>query len=311
MAPKTDSTGKIQKPAPKNQDTNATKIVKDWFPAVRKVLPRHMNPDRMGRLLFTLMRTNPKIAAIADSNPYSVVGAIMQCAQLGLEPNTPLGHVYLIPFGKELQTIIGYQGMIELAMRSGKVSNVYAYCVFEDDEFNYELGLHPDIIHKPFDEGKRDVKKITHVYAVARMKDGDPIFIVLNRQQVEDRRARSAAKNSGPWVTDYEEMCKKTAIRMLFKSLPKSAEMAQATVYDEALESGHRQTNALDPGIIDIMDQNGMIEDVASTPVAEPKPKNKPKEVTDQPEAVDKETGEIKPEPGKTGKQEPMPWEGE
>lgn len=196
-------------------------------------LPKHMTPERMARIVTTEIRKTP---TLAKCDQHSFLGAVIQCAQLGLEPGNSLGHAYLLPYGNQVQLIIGYRGMIDLARRSGQIVSLSARAVRERDTFEYQLGLHEDLTHKPY-EGE-DAGDITHVYAVARLRDGGIQFEVMSRAQVEAVRAQSKAGKSGPWVTHWEEMAKKTVIRRLFKYLPVSVEIQRAVVLDEAADAG-------------------------------------------------------------------------
>lgn len=252
-------------------------------------LPKHLNADRLARIAMTEMR---RVPALAKTSPESFLGAIMQCAQLGLEPSNGLGHAYLIPFGNgkdskgraNVQLIIGYRGMIDLARRSGQILSISARAVYEHDDFSYEYGLHEDLKHVPFEGG--DAGVLTHVYAVARLKDGGVQFEVMSRKQIEAVRAQSKAANSGPWVTHFEEMAKKTVIRRLFKYLPVSIEMQQATVLDEAADAGIDQRNDL------ILEGDFQVVDErinAETPPPEPP------EQAENSETADPETGEVLP----------------
>src|SRR5690606_7095111 len=105
------------------------------------------------------------------------------------------------------------------------------------------------IKHVPSDDPKRDERRVTHVYAVAKLKDGEPVFVVLTHGQVERYRARSMAKNAMAWSKDWEAMAMKTAVRRLFTWLPQSAEMATAAAVDEAPEIGQSQSSAWDPSV--------------------------------------------------------------
>lgn len=209
-------------------------------------LPKHMNADRMARIALTEMRKTP---ALAKCNQASFLGAIMQCAQLGLEPGGTLGHAYLLPFGNgkatdglsNVQLIIGYRGMIDLARRSGQIISLTARTVCANDQFSYQFGLHEDLQHVPAD-GDRGA--VTHVYSVARLKDGGVQFEVMSRADVELVRKQSKAANNGPWVTHWEEMAKKTVCRRLFKWLPVSIELQTAVSLDEKAEAGVNQDNA-------------------------------------------------------------------
>ncbi len=203
-------------------------LLQKMGPSIAQALPKHISADRIGRIALTALRSTP---ALAKCTPQSFLGAILQASQLGLEVNTPLGQAYLIPFKDTCQLIIGYQGMMDLARRSGNVTAIYAHAVREADEFHYQYGLNPELHHIPNDAAD-DRGDITHVYAVARLKGGEPIFTVLTRKKVEEFRARSRASDAGPWVTDFEPMALKTAIRRLFPWLPKSAEMAIANQID-------------------------------------------------------------------------------
>lgn len=215
-------------------------------------LPKHMTPDRMVRVATTCFRTIPKLL---ECSPESLFGAIIQCAQLGLEPGNGLGHAYLLPFEKkkktqqgwitervDVQLIIGYRGMLDLARRSGQIESISAYAVYEGDKFECVLGLNPSLTHEPDWKNslRNSPQKIVFVYAVAKLKDGGVQFQVMSRADVEQIRARSKAKDSGPWVSDYEQMALKTVTRRLFKWLPVSIEMQQAVAIDEQAERGQQ-----------------------------------------------------------------------
>lgn len=206
-------------------------IAKALPPAVGKVL----TADRLCRLALTACRLNPKLA---ECDFKSLAGSLMTAAQLGLEPNTPLGHCYLIPRRNgrtglnEATFQLGYQGMVELSQRSGRIQTQYAFPVYANDEFDYWLGLDANIIHRPA-VGNRG--PLVAVYAVAKYKDGGSNFVVLTVDEVESYRKRSMAGNNGPWVTDYEAMACKTAFRRLFRWLPKSTELALAISADDSV----------------------------------------------------------------------------
>lgn len=200
-------------------------------------IPKHMTADRMLRISMTALRTTPKLA---ECTPASFLSCVMSAAQLGLEPNTPLGHAYLIPRKNkgvmECTLLVGYQGMLDLARRSGQLRRIQAYVVREGDHFTWALGLNPDIQHRP--GNGNESKPITHAYAVARLQGGDDVFVVITRGEIEKRRKRGAS-GSGiktPWDTDYDAMALKSAVRALWAFLPKSSEMAMAVSVEEAHE---------------------------------------------------------------------------
>ena len=216
-------------------------------------LPRHMTADRLARIALTEVRKN---ATLAKCDQASFLGAIMQCAQLGLEPGGALGHAYLIPFENrrkgitEVQFIVGYRGMIDLARRSGQIVSLSARVVHENDHFIYRYGLDETIEHVP---APSDRGALAYVYAVGKLKDGGTQFEVLSLDEIEAIRDASQGyktavrfdKKDTPWIAHFEEMAKKTVIRRLFKYLPVSIELQRAVGLDEQAEVGIPQDNPL------------------------------------------------------------------
>jgi recombination protein RecT len=211
-------------------------VVQKFKSQIEAALPRHLTADRITRIIVTEIRKNP---LLAECDQTSLLAAIIQTAQLGLEPGSGLGHSYLIPYGKECQLIIGYQGMIELAERTGLVT-VDAHVVYSTDIFNVELGTNPSIKHVPDVTSQGEV---IGAYAVARYADGRFKFRWCPKVEIEKARAqsRSGKYNKGPWKDFYAEMAMKTAVRRLFKLLPKSPEILRAQVIDVQDEIGARQ----------------------------------------------------------------------
>lgn len=228
MAVKTESNGQI---VPKTQarPTLAARL-QSMSGQIKLALPKHISPERITRISLTALRQNPRLGECDEA---SFLGSVLSAAQLGLEVNSKLGHAWLIPYKNECTLQIGYQGFMDLARRSGVVEFLPPRSVREGDEFQVEHGLREDLKHIPSSDPNREEKKITHVYAVAKIKNADPVFFYMTAAQVEKIRARSPSRNSGPWVTDWEAMAWKTVIKQLCKWLPRSAELAQAEHVDD------------------------------------------------------------------------------
>lgn len=207
--------------------------------------PSVMDVDRFTRIALTDFRSTP---ALANCDAKSFLGALMMCAQLGLEPGKGLGHAYIIPYnsknGLQATFILGYRGMIDLARRSGQIVSISAHEVYENDFFEYEYGLNEKLTHKPAN-GERG--SLTHVYAIARLVGGGYQMDVMSKFDVDTIRKRSKSGQYGPWVTDYAEMAKKTVIRRMFKYLPISIEnstrlVERAIIADEAADRGDQES---------------------------------------------------------------------
>ncbi len=216
---------------------------------IAKMLPAHLNPERLMKVAQIAATTTP---ALLKCDIPSLVGAIGQCAQMGLEPNTVLGHAYLVPFntkrkdadGNErwvnsVQVIIGYKGLIDLARRSGQIISIAAHEVCEADKFELVYGLDEKLNHTPA-MGKRG--SIIGFYAVAKLKDGGHCCEFMSVHQVQEIMAATQSKGKyGPWKDHFVEMGRKTVIRRLSKYLPLSIEFQQAAALDGMAEAGRDQ----------------------------------------------------------------------
>lgn len=229
-------------------DTDLAGLLRRQEAAIAAALPRHISPERFTRVALTALRTTKNLG---KCTPASFLGSLMTAAQLGLEPNTPLGHAYLIPYKQECTFILGYKGMIDLARRNGV--SIVARTVYAGDHFEVDYGLDERIVHHPTlgpDRGES-----VAWYAVARW-DGGHMVQVATPADVEARRARSAAarSSSSPWSTDFDAMARKTVVRMMAPYLPLSVEMANAVAVDERPISYNIDTGELvaDDDVIDV-----------------------------------------------------------
>lgn len=213
--------------------------IKQMESGIKAALPSVITPERFTRIVLSALSTNPKLA---ECTPQSFLGAMMTAAQLGLEPNTPLGQAYLIPFKNnkkggilECQFQLGYKGLIDLAHRSGDVSVIMAQVVYENDEFSYSFGLEPTMKHVPALGDRGDPK---YVYGLFRTKDDGYGYDVMS---IEDVRAHarkySMAYNNGPWQTNFEEMAKKTVLKRVLKYAPLKSDFVRAVVQDETIKT--------------------------------------------------------------------------
>lgn len=247
------------KPAPAKQDAVGA-LVESMKSRMAAALPKHLNADRMARVVLTEMR---RVPALANCDKRSLMGAIITCSQLGLEPGNSLGHAYLIPFGKEVTLVVGYRGLIDLARRSGQIISISARAVYANDKFSFSYGLNETVEHTPAD-GERG--ELAHVYAVARLRDGGVQFEVMSRIDIEKIRAQSKAGKSGPWISHYDEMAKKTVVRRLFKYLPVSIEIQRAVTIDEQADANVAQDHNIYDGHYEEVDQDtGEIKDGGMT----------------------------------------------
>lgn len=191
--------------------------------------------ERLHRLVLNACVKNNKLF---DCDISSMMLAISKAAALGVEVDDTLGHAYLVPyFNKNMgchnaQLLLGWRGMTNMLHRAVPGATARAQVVYEGDQFSYNYGYPKSLDHRPTFENETD-EKITHAYAVYELPGGGWDFEVLSRNAIERIRRRSKSANNGPWVSDYAEMAKKTAIRRLMKRAPLAPEFTRAVVEDE------------------------------------------------------------------------------
>ena len=225
------SSEQLAAPAQKRQLTIRDQIESPKFrEEIAKALPKHLTPDRFIRVAVSALTRTPKLK---ECEPVSLFGALLTLSQLGIEPDGRRAH--LIPFENrrrgcvECQLIIDYKGLAEMAMRSGVVSYLHADVVCDADIFEENMG---EIVAHKIDR-RKPRGEVYAVYAICKFKDGTAKAEVMSSEEVEAIRKRSKAGNSGPWITDWNEMAKKTVFRRLSKWLPLSPEFRDAVEADD------------------------------------------------------------------------------
>lgn len=223
----------VQKQVSPENTLNA--LLKRMGPEIQRALPKHMDADRIARIALTAVRTTPKLL---ECDQTSFLAAIMQSAQLGVEPNTGLGQAYLIPYGKQVQFQLGYKGLIDLAVRSGQYKAIYAHEVYENDEFEWQYGLTKDLIHKPATNPEGDP---IGYYAVYHLQNGGYDFVYWTRERIDKHAHKfSQAVQKGwtsPWKTNYDAMAKKTVLKEVLKYAPKSIELQKSVEADSTIKN--------------------------------------------------------------------------
>lgn len=217
---------------------------------IEKALPKHLTADRMLRICLTEIRKTPKLR---ECDPYSFMGAVIQSAQLGLEPGGGLGHAYLIPYGKQCTFVPGYKGLIDLARRSGKIAGMHAFLVYPEDDFDEGVENGRAVLrHKPKRIGReRKDDEMLFAVAIAEFTSGGPQWTVMERWEVEKIRDGLRYK-SDVWRDHFGEMAKKTAVRRLCKMLPQSPELVRANeVEDQDPREQRNHRVFVDAGVID------------------------------------------------------------
>ncbi len=208
-------------------------------------MPKGSEAAQLVRDAITALRMTPKLP---ECESRSVLGSLMTCAQLGLRPGV-LGHAWLLPFWNskanegrgalQAQLVVGYQGLIELAHRSGRISSLIARTVFTNDHLDIDYGLADSLVHRPaMDGGRGDPRGY---YAIAKFTTGGHAFIWMTHEEMLSYSKEYATAKTkqgvivGPWKDNFEAMAHKTCVRQLSKWMPKSTELATAIDADNTV----------------------------------------------------------------------------
>lgn len=211
--------------------------IKSMEGEIKKALPSVLTPERFTRMMLSAVSNTPKLP---ECTPKSFLAAMMSAAQLGLEPNTPLGQAYLIPFKNkgvlEVQFQVGYKGLIDLAYRSGEVDIIQAQAVHENDEWECEFGIEPKLRHVPADTNRGEVVRY---YAMFRTKTGGYGFEVMSVDDIKahaQKYSQSFNSSFSPWKSNFDAMAKKTVLKQCLKYAPMKSDFIKAIANDETIK---------------------------------------------------------------------------
>jgi recombination protein RecT len=220
------------------------------LPSISAISSLYLKPERLLRIALIARSRSP---GLRRCTPQSFLQALMQAAEVGLEPNTPLEHAWLIPYKNkytgttEAQFQIGYKGYVHMARRSGVITSVRARLVRANDHFELVEGTDRRIIHRPLLLSDRG--EVVMGYAIAELAAGGVEWDTMTRAELDAVRDRSRAGNEGPWVTDLDAMYRKTVLRKVLKQLDLTEEMATAL----SVERGAEDRSESDDTVIDIL----------------------------------------------------------
>lgn len=213
-------------------------MIKALEPEIKRALPSVITPERFTRMALSALNTTPKLS---ECSQISFLAALMNAAQLGLEPNTALGQAYLIPYNNkgnlECQFQIGFKGLIDLVYRNDQVQSIQAHCVYSNDEFEYELGLNSKLIHKP---ALKDRGEFVLVYALFKLENNGYAFEVMSKADIDNhaqKYSKGYSSSYSPWKSNYEEMAKKTVIKKVLKYAPLKTDFLRAVTTDETIKT--------------------------------------------------------------------------
>jgi len=201
--------------------------IEKMAPQFKAALPAHVSVDKFVRVTLTAVQTNPQLL---EADRRTLFAAATKAAQMGLLPDGREGAI--VTFKNQAQWMPMVAGIMKLVRNSGEISTWSVQAVYENDNFDFCLGDEEHITHKP---ALANRGKLIAVYSIVTMKDGEKSREVMSVEDVNQIRARSRSGQSGPWVSDFAEMAKKTVVRRHSKRLPLSTDIDGMIKEDDEL----------------------------------------------------------------------------
>lgn len=194
------------------------------------------NEEEAKRFMTSATEYTRRVPKLLETDRQSLILALMQVAQFRFMPSGVSGEAYIIPYGREAKFQLGYQGIVTLLYRTGKIDGISANIVYANDVFEYEEGLEAKLVHKPALFGKPKGEPIG-VYTVAQMTGGAKTFKVMDKEGIMGIKNLSKAKDTkqSPWNSDQDPelwMWKKTCLIQHAKLLPKTQDLQKAIEVD-------------------------------------------------------------------------------
>lgn len=224
-------------------------------PELGKALGRSMDVDRFIRVCITQIRGNEKLMSIVYNNPTSIIGAVMQIAQVGLDPAIP-NEAWLIPYGSVAQAQYGYKGLAKLALDSARDAGnplqvLRADIICEGDKYERTLGDHPSITLQPPPFGTPRGKVLGYV-AISRDASGLVNFFEMTVDEVREHQKKFSKAINNPKSPFYngqnfDSYGLKTVLRQLIsKHLPMGQKLARVIVHEQKLDLGETEPETID-----------------------------------------------------------------
>lgn len=200
------------------------------------------SPARFKQLVMSEIIKNKNLQDAFKKNPQSFFASMIHCAELDLSPSSMVGEFYFVASNTAVNPILGYKGLITLLMRSDKIKKIWAEIVYEDDDFVYEMGLEPKLVHFPNHDAERNNSKILYVYVCAKLDDNEVAFKVMSKKEIQAVISVSDLSNDYYFneKKDPENwMIKKVVLKQLAKTLPKQDDrLKHALSTDDKIEGG-------------------------------------------------------------------------
>jgi len=192
-------------------------------------------------MLINELERNVRLQEVFIKNPASFFASALYCAELNLSPSSLVGEFFFTISGEKIKPILGYKGLVALLLRSDKVKKIWAEVVYNEDDFEYELGLEPKMVHVPNFNSIKTCDNIKCIYACAKIED-EVVFKVMTLEEIKTI-VEVLETPSEFYFNDKKDpekwLLKKVVLKQMSKLMPKEDDrLLKAVSYDDNVEGG-------------------------------------------------------------------------
>ena len=228
----------------------------------------NISPQKFKQMLINELERNVRLQEAFLKNPASFFASALYCAELNLSPSSLVGEFFFTVSGEKIKPILGYKGLVALLLRSDKVKKIWAEVVYNEDDFEYELGLEPKMVHIPNFNSVKTCDNIKCIYACAKIED-EVVFKVMTLEEIKTI-VEVLETPSEYYFNDKKDpekwLLKKVVLKQMSKLMPKEDDrLLKAISYDDNVEGG---------GYL-VLDENDSVRVVQGTIIGRQKPNKK------------------------------------
>ena len=199
------------------------------------------SPQKFKQMLVNELERSPNLQNAFLKNPASFFASALYCAELNLSPSSLVGEFYFTVSNEKVKPILGYKGLVALLLRSNKVKKIWAEVVYTEDDFEYELGLEPKMVHIPNFNSVKTCDNIKCIYACAKIED-EVVFKVMTLEEIKTI-VEMLETPSEYYLNDKKDpekwSLKKVVLKQMSKLMPKEDDrLLKAVSFDDNVEGG-------------------------------------------------------------------------
>lgn len=228
----------------------STKVLTNFNTSIEKyekkkltdlLLGSNTSPQKFKQILLNELERNSKLQEAFLKNPTSFFASALYCAELNLSPSSLVGEFFFTVQNEQIKPILGYKGLVALLLRSNKVKKIWAEVVYNEDDFEYELGLEPKMVHIPNFNSVKTCDNIKCIYACAKIED-EVVFKVMTLEEIKTI-VEILETPSEYYFNDKKDpekwLLKKVVLKQMSKLMPKEDDrLLKAVSFDDNVESG-------------------------------------------------------------------------